>query len=88
MKQGKRVPALEARPKVPLWLMPALDAACDVGVRASWRDVREWCDYYGIELEWLLPVLRRAAEMLEGHMEKLRKPTRASTARSAIPRRS
>jgi hypothetical protein len=80
------VPALEARPDVPLWLLPAVDAVQQIGVHASWRDARDWSDYYGIELEWLWPVLARAAHMLDEHKEKQRKATSASTPRSAPDR--
>jgi hypothetical protein len=77
------VPALEARPDVPLWLVPALDAWRDLGGNVEWMPIREWGDYYGIELEWLLPVLRRAASMLEDHQKQLRKAKRASTPRGS-----
>lgn len=80
--QGKPVPALAARPTVPLWLLPALDAWIDLGGVTQWWRVREWSEHYGIELEWLLPVLKNAAHMVEEHLEKTRKPKRASPARS------
>lgn len=68
--RGKRIPALESRPEVPLWLLPAMDAWIDLGGAAPWWRVREWCNHYGIELEWLAPVLRRAAAMLNEHVAK------------------
>jgi hypothetical protein len=76
------VPALEARPECPLWLVPALDAWSDLGGSVEWLPVREWSARYGINLEWLLPVLRHAARMVDEHQTKLRKQKRASTARS------
>jgi len=73
------VPALDARPVIPLWLVPALDAYTDLGGHASWWRVREWSEYHGINFEWLLPVLRYASAAVDEHFENLRKQKRATT---------
>jgi hypothetical protein len=62
--------------------MPALDACADLSPRAPWYRVREWCDHYGIDLEWLWPVLRHANGMLEQHREKMNKAKRANAPRN------
>jgi hypothetical protein len=72
------VPALESRPDVPLWLLPAFDAYCDLGRGASWSRIREWSNYYQIDLDWLFPVLRHAMHMVDEHL-KATKAKRAST---------
>jgi hypothetical protein len=64
-----------------MWLLPGLDVCGDLGTSAPWWRVREWCDHYGVDLEWLWPVLRRAGAMLDEHTAKLRKQKRASPAR-------
>ena len=64
------------------WLLPAYDAWCDLGADAEWLAVRAWSNEYGIDFEWLFPVLRRAARIVREHQDKERKQKRASTARS------
>jgi hypothetical protein len=65
-----------------------MDAWIDLGGNVEWVPVREWSAHYGIALEWLLPVLRRAARMLEDHNEKLRKTKRAAIASRPVNRRN
>lgn len=79
--RGENVPALKARPDVPLWLLPALDAWVDLGGGAPWWRVREWSEYHRIDLEWLLPVLRHAAHMVEEHLAKVSKEKSGRTPR-------
>jgi len=68
------------------WLVPAYDAWCDLGKDATWRDVRDWSAHYSIDFEWLFPVLRRAAHIVDEHREKQRKQKRASTPRTRTDR--
>jgi len=76
------VPALKSRPDMPLWLTPALDCWVDLGGLAPWWRVREWADFHSVDLEWLLPVLRSGAQLLDEHLTKERKQ---KSGRSSVP---
>jgi hypothetical protein len=56
--KGQRVPALESRPELPAHLLPAFDCVVDLSIDGTWRDVRDWCEHYGQDLDALWPLIR------------------------------
>ncbi len=59
-RQGKTIPALQNRPELTLWLVPAFDCYADLNGVIAWPAVKAWADYHQQPFDALWAVLRIA----------------------------